>query len=77
ILVVSASATVQKARVLSRPAMTPERFDAIMAKQMPDHEKRRRAHVVIDTANGIDVARRQVCSLLRAVSGLNGRSFKG
>jgi dephospho-CoA kinase len=49
ILVVSAPAAVQRARVLRRKGMTPERLDAILARQMPDAEKRRRANAVIHT----------------------------
>ncbi|MDB5641804.1 MAG: dephospho-CoA kinase [Hyphomicrobiales bacterium] len=67
-IVVTASAAVQKARVMARPGMTAERFSAIMDKQMPDAEKRRRGHVVIDTGRGIPAARRQVEDLLRALS---------
>lgn len=77
VVVVSASAPVQKARVLARPSMTLERFDAIMAQQMADSEKRRRAHVVIDTSRGMDAAQRQVAELLRATSAVRGHKFKG
>jgi dephospho-CoA kinase len=68
IVVVSAPETVQKSRVLSRPGMTPERFEAIVARQMPDSEKRRRAHFIIDTSRGLDAAARDVDQLLRAVA---------
>ncbi len=67
-LVVSASAAVQKARVLARTGMTLERFSVIVKKQMPDVDKRRRAHVVIDTERGLPAARRQVMSLMRALA---------
>ena len=63
-VLVSAPETVQKARVLARPGMTPERFAAILAKQMPDAEKRRRAQVIIETGDGLDSARTQVRTLL-------------
>ena len=66
ILVVSAPFAVQKARVLQRPGMTPSKFDVILSKQMPDEDKRRRAHLVVDTSNGIDDARRQIDRFLRA-----------
>jgi dephospho-CoA kinase len=67
--VVSASEPVQKARVMQRTGMTEARFSAIMAKQLPDAGKRRRAHVVIDTSHGLEAARRQVVVFLRALSG--------
>jgi dephospho-CoA kinase len=68
-LVVSAPEPVQKARVMARTGMTEDRFSAIMKKQMPDGEKRRRAHVVIETGLGVESARRQVAALLRAIAG--------
>ncbi|MCW4115032.1 dephospho-CoA kinase [Aurantimonas sp. MSK8Z-1] len=69
VVVVSAPADIQRARVLAREGMSPERLDAILARQMPDAEKRRRADHVIDTGNGIDEARRQVEALVEALTG--------
>ncbi len=69
VVVVSAPAPVQKARVLARPGMTEERFAAIVGKQSPDSVKRRRAHVVIDTGRGFESARRQVQDIIRCFSG--------
>jgi dephospho-CoA kinase len=52
VLVVSAPAALQRARVMARPGMTEARFRAILAKQMPDHEKRRRADYVVPSGLG-------------------------
>jgi dephospho-CoA kinase len=72
VVVVSAPADLQRARVLGRPAMTPAKFDMILAKQMPDAEKRRRAHFVVDTSRGFDSARAQVRGILRAAAVIPG-----
>ncbi|BAT58231.1 dephospho-CoA kinase [Variibacter gotjawalensis] len=72
VVVVSAPADVQRERVLARPNMTPEKFAAILAKQTPDAEKRRRAHFVVDTSRGFDSARAQVRAILRAVATIPG-----
>jgi dephospho-CoA kinase len=64
VVVVSAPAAVQRARVLARPGMTEQKFAAILAKQMPDAEKRTRADFVVDTSKGFDAARAQVRDIL-------------
>ena len=68
VVVVSAPATVQRARVFERPGMTDNKFTAILAKQMPDAEKRRRADFVVDTSRGFDAARAQVRDILEQVA---------
>jgi dephospho-CoA kinase len=68
VVVVSAPAEVQRARVMERPGMTAEKFAAILAKQMPDVEKRRRADFVVDTSHEFDVTRAQVRAVLAAVA---------
>jgi dephospho-CoA kinase len=73
VVVVSAGPEAQRARVLGRPGMTEAKLEAILAKQMPDVEKRRRAHFVVDSSGGIDSARAQVHGILRVVAGLSGR----
>ena len=60
VIVVSAPEAVQRERVMARPDMTAEKLDAILARQMPDAEKRARADIVIDTSQGLDSAREQV-----------------
>ncbi|WP_428521589.1 dephospho-CoA kinase [Roseibium sp.] len=66
VVVVTADADVQRKRVLARPGMTEDRFEAILSKQMPDAEKRKRAHFLIDTGLGMDAARRSVAAVLKA-----------
>jgi dephospho-CoA kinase len=67
IVVVSAPADIQRARVLERPGMSPEKLDAILAKQIPDAEKRARADFVVDTSQGFEHARAQVRAILDAL----------
>jgi dephospho-CoA kinase len=73
VVVVSAPADVQRARVLSRSGMTAERLAALLARQMPDAEKRARAHFLVDSSRSFDSAHAQVRGILRAVAGLPGR----
>jgi dephospho-CoA kinase len=68
-VVVSAPAALQRARVLERSDMTPEKLDAILARQMPDAEKRAKADFVIDTGQGLEAAREQVRAALKAILG--------
>jgi dephospho-CoA kinase len=65
VVVVSAPADVQRARVMARPGMTEERFQAILEKQMPDSEKRRRADVVVPTGLGRAVTFRHLARLVQ------------
>jgi len=68
VVVVSAPADMQRARVLERGTLSAERFETILAKQMPDAEKRRRADFLVDTSVGFDGARAQVHDILRRVA---------
>ena len=76
VVVVSAPADVQRARTLDRAGMTAEKFDALMQKQMPDAEKRRRADFIVDTSQSFDSARAQVRAILAAVRAIRGRKGK-
>jgi dephospho-CoA kinase len=73
VVVVSAPPEVQQSRVLERPGMTLEKLEAILAKQMPDAEKRRRADFVVDTSRGFEAARAQVRAILDAIATMPGR----
>jgi dephospho-CoA kinase len=68
VVVVSAPAEVQRARVLERPGMTVEKLETILAKQMPDADKRRRADFIVDTSKGFEAARADVRAILAAVA---------
>jgi dephospho-CoA kinase len=68
IVVVSAPAEVQRRRVLARPGMDEPKFAAILARQLPDAEKRARADFIVDSAHGFDHARRQVRDIIAALS---------
>ncbi len=64
VVVVSAPAEMQRERVLSRPGVSSEKFESLLAKQMPDAEKRRRADFVVDSSQDFDSTRAQVRAIL-------------
>lgn len=64
VVVVTAPAGIQRQRVLARPGMTVEKFEAILARQVPDADKRRMADYVIDTGEGLEAARRAVRAIV-------------
>jgi dephospho-CoA kinase len=68
IAVVSAPAEVQRARVLARPGMTAEKFERILALQVPDAEKRARADYVIDTGADLATTRAAVRSIIAGLA---------
>ena len=67
VMVVTTTPEIQRERILSRPSMTPEKLDAILAKQLPDEEKRRRADFVVDTSDGIEPVRVRIRDILGEV----------
>src|SRR6266850_7289030 len=73
VVVVSSPLDIQRERVLKRAGMTAGKFDALLARQMSDAEKRARAHFVVDSSRSFDSAQRQVHAILRAIAGLPGR----
>ena len=74
VVVVSAPAEVQRQRAFERPGVTPEKFASLLAKQVPDEEKRRRADFVVDSSKGFDSAHMQVREILKAVAKMKRRS---
>lgn len=72
IVVVSAPYETQRERVLARPGMTEEKFEGILARQVPDKEKCARADFVIDTNQGLDPARQQVADIIEALKTRTG-----
>lgn len=73
VVVVSAPADIQRRRVLNRPGMTEAKFDALLARQMPDSDKRARADFVIDTSGELSTTERQVRDILACLGLAGGR----
>lgn len=67
VVVVTAPAPVQRARVLARPGMSEVDLESVCARQLPDPEKRARADYVIDTSEGMEPARARVRAILAAL----------
>jgi dephospho-CoA kinase len=68
VVVVSAPAEDQRRRALDRPGMTEQKFAGLLAKQLPDAEKRRRADFIVDSSQGFDHTRAQIRDILRSVA---------
>jgi dephospho-CoA kinase len=64
VVVVTTTPEIQRERILERPNMTDEKLDAILTRQMPDAEKQKRAHFVVDTSHGLDPVRKRIRDIL-------------
>ena len=69
VVVVTAPADVQRQRVLARPGMTKEKFEAILGRQVPDSRKRELADYVVNTGEGLEVARQAVDAIIADLRG--------
>jgi dephospho-CoA kinase len=74
VVVVTAPADVQRERVLARPGMTPDKFEAILARQVPDARKRELADYIVDTGRGMEPARAAVAGI---IADLRGKTASG
>jgi dephospho-CoA kinase len=75
VVVVTTTADLQRERILGRPNMTEEKLQAILARQMSDAEKRKRAHFVVDTSHGLDPVRARIRDILTEAAKMSpGRS---
>lgn len=68
VVVVTTSPEIQRQRILARENMTAEKLDAILSRQMPDEEKRKRADFVVDTSHGLDPVRARIRDILDQVA---------
>jgi dephospho-CoA kinase len=76
VVVVSAPADAQRARVMQRPGMTAEKLDQLLARQMPDAEKRHRADFIVDTGGTFAETDAQVDSIVESLKGRAGTAFE-
>jgi dephospho-CoA kinase len=64
VVVVTTTPEIQRERILARPNMTDEKLDAILVRQMPDSEKRKRAHFIVDSSHGLEPVRLRIRDIL-------------
>ncbi len=76
VVVVSAPYDLQRRRVLARPGMSAGRFEDILAKQVPDDEKRQRAEFIVDSSISVEDAHAQVRAILGEIEGRKGAAFE-
>jgi dephospho-CoA kinase len=74
-IVVSACAELQRQRIMSRPGMTPEKLESLLARQMPDAEKRARADFVVDTSGEIAASRAALDAIIANLEHRESRAF--
>jgi dephospho-CoA kinase len=67
VVVVTTGPEIQRERILARDNMTAEKLDAILSRQLPDEEKRKRADFVVDTSHGLEPVRARIDEILREV----------
>jgi dephospho-CoA kinase len=68
VVVVTTSPEIQRERILARDDMTPDKLDAILARQMPDADKRARADFLVDTSHGLEPVRDRIGDILAQVA---------
>ena len=73
VVVVTTTAEIQRERIRARPNMTDEKLDAILARQIPDAEKRRRANFVVDTSHGLEPVRARIRDILTEAARMPAR----
>ena len=76
IVVVSASAAIQRARVLGRPGMAAEKLERLLLRQLSDQEKRRRADFVVDTGGTVQACETQIDAIIAVLNGRQGSAFE-
>ncbi len=75
VVVVTTTPEIQRERILARPNMTEEKLRAILARQMPDAEKRKRANFLVDTSHGLDPVRARIRDILVDAAKMTPRRF--
>lgn len=76
VIVVSAPAATQRARVLARPGMSSEKLEQLSQRQTPDEEKRRRADFVVDTSGSVEACEAQVDTIVKSLAARRGGAFQ-
>ncbi len=73
VVVVTTDPEQQRQRIMARDNMTPEKLDAILGRQLPDAEKRKRADFVVDTSDGLDPVRARIGEILEQAATMKRR----